>query len=316
MDDFLQQAKDLVSLNFPNRDKVYVRRAVGRGAGLGVNPQGSTVEYMIMTEIWPEYLSGDAMFISSIVRPSAQSPLVVFDPHLKLSAHYGYASMAKYEAQSINTSPPPVEPLMLNAYGNVAEASGANIFVLYGSRISTPKLSDGVLDGITRRTILESGTEAHEFSFGLDYLLKSDGVFLTGSATNVKPIRAFYIEKSFAEALEAMQMLDKNLLEKARKNPIAAKVGYKFSKRDITLLKFQAGTEAGERKIAEIAEWYMGVIYNRNPKFSNWLTLVEPTLSRWAKEQMKNAWEKAGLKPPAHLLNGQGMKKRVLHRSR
>jgi branched-chain amino acid aminotransferase len=81
---------------------------------------------------------------------------------------------------------------MLNAQGLVAEASAANIFALTGNRLDTPPPTDGALEGITRRTVLEIaeelGLEIREQSLGRFDLFAADAVFCTGTRAGLVPI--------------------------------------------------------------------------------------------------------------------------------
>jgi branched-chain amino acid aminotransferase len=81
---------------------------------------------------------------------------------------------------------------VLNAHGLVAEASAANIFALTGNRLDTPLTTDGALEGITRRTVLEIagelGLEPRERSLGRFDLFAADAVFLTGTRAGIVPV--------------------------------------------------------------------------------------------------------------------------------
>ena len=74
------------------------------------------------------------------------------DPRVK-SLNYLNNILAKREANLCGAD----DALLLNAQGQVAEASAANIFVVTGNRLATPSVSDGALEGMTRRTVLEIG---------------------------------------------------------------------------------------------------------------------------------------------------------------
>jgi len=86
------------------------------------------------------------------------------------------------------------DAIVLNAAGLVAEASATNVFALLGNRLETPSVTDGALEGLTRRTILEIGQdlglEVRERSLGRFDLYAADAVFLTGSRAGVIPVGA------------------------------------------------------------------------------------------------------------------------------
>jgi branched-chain amino acid aminotransferase len=84
------------------------------------------------------------------------------------------------------------EAVLLNETGMVAEGSGENIFVVRDGKLSTPPLSDGVLEGLTRNSVIQiardMGYEVAERSLVRTDLYVADEVFFTGSAAEVTPI--------------------------------------------------------------------------------------------------------------------------------
>lgn len=85
------------------------------------------------------------------------------------------------------------EALMLNTQGRIACASAANVFVLRGSRLETPPISDGALPGIMRASVLalapKLGLVPVESSLILEDLAGADEVFLTNSIRQITPVR-------------------------------------------------------------------------------------------------------------------------------
>ena len=81
---------------------------------------------------------------------------------------------------------------MLNEQGFVCEGTGENLFVVRNGVLSTPPLSDGVLEGITRDTVLciadDLDIPAIEESLVRSDLYVADEVFMTGSAAELTPI--------------------------------------------------------------------------------------------------------------------------------
>jgi branched-chain amino acid aminotransferase len=106
------------------------------------------------------------------------------------SLNYLNSALAKLEARRQGAD----EALLLNAAGNVAEASVANIFVVRGGELRTPLASDGALEGITRGLVLELagslGIPARECTLGRFDLFAGDEAFLTGSGAGLGPIRS------------------------------------------------------------------------------------------------------------------------------
>ena len=83
------------------------------------------------------------------------------------------------------------DALMLDWRGQVAETTGANIFLVIGGVLHTPK-PDCFLDGITRRSVIElariRGLEIVERVIMPDEISKADEIFVTGTAAEVTPV--------------------------------------------------------------------------------------------------------------------------------
>jgi branched-chain amino acid aminotransferase len=81
---------------------------------------------------------------------------------------------------------------MLDYQGNVAEATGANIFFKSKNGDLHTPIPDSFLDGITRRTVIEiaksKNIKVHERKISPDELSKFVGCFLTGTAAEVTPV--------------------------------------------------------------------------------------------------------------------------------
>ena len=84
------------------------------------------------------------------------------------------------------------EALMLNMQGNVAEATGDNIFLVSNGELSTPPTSEGALPGITRAVVMnlakEMGIPCRQSVTTLYDVYNADEAFLTGTAAEVIPM--------------------------------------------------------------------------------------------------------------------------------
>jgi branched-chain amino acid aminotransferase len=96
------------------------------------------------------------------------------------------------------------DAVMLNTNNKVACASSANIICLYGNRLVTPPVSDGVLPGIMRDLVLQDagslGFEACEASLTWGELLAADTVFLTNSVKLVRHVTSINLHQWTREA--------------------------------------------------------------------------------------------------------------------
>jgi branched-chain amino acid aminotransferase len=81
------------------------------------------------------------------------------------------------------------EVVLLNERGEVSECTAANIFAVKGGKVSTPPLSSGCLEGVTRGVLMEianeAGTSVVEQAMRLDDLYNADEVFVTSTNRNV-----------------------------------------------------------------------------------------------------------------------------------
>jgi branched-chain amino acid aminotransferase len=168
----------------------YIRLVVTRGAGeLGLDPKRcSNPQVIIITDhinLYPEefYLNGLEIVTASTMRnhPAALSPRVK-------SLNYLNNILAKLEGLQAGC----IEALMLNHKGEVAECTGDNIFVVRANVVLTPPTDAGILEGITRDTVIELARKANydvrEVALTRHDVYIADECFLTGSAAEVIPV--------------------------------------------------------------------------------------------------------------------------------
>ena len=123
-------------------------------------------------------------------------------------------TLSKHEAEQQGFT----DSLMLDHEGNVAEATGANIFFKEkNGELHTP-IPDSFLDGITRRTVIEiaksKGIKIHERKIKPEELSNFVGCFLTGTAAEVTPVSCiannqFKVCETIIDLNESYQVLVK-----------------------------------------------------------------------------------------------------------
>ncbi|MEG0072230.1 MAG: branched-chain amino acid transaminase [Raoultibacter sp.] len=189
VDQLCQATIDLIRKN--NLPSCYIRPLVYRGYGvMGVDPTGSPVETMIAVWPWDSYLGPDALEngVSVGISSWRQRSNNAIPPAVKSSASYMNSIFAKIEAKNHGYA----EAIMLNEAGMVCEGTGENLFIVRDGVLSTPPLSDGLLEGITRDTVLcladDLDIPALEESLVRSDLYVADEVFMTGSAAELTPI--------------------------------------------------------------------------------------------------------------------------------
>jgi branched-chain amino acid aminotransferase len=165
----------------------YIRLVVTRGVGpMGLSPfkcpRPSVVVIASSITLYPKeaYENGLVMATCATRRPSHD----ILSPLVK-SLNYLNNVMAKVEAIQAGAE----EGLMLNDKGLVAECTGDNIFVIRDGIISTPPLTAGALDGVTRRVVFEIaadlGIPIREIDLSRHEIFTADECFLTGTAAEV-----------------------------------------------------------------------------------------------------------------------------------
>jgi branched-chain amino acid aminotransferase len=169
----------------------YIRLNVTRGTGLGLDPKAINrrANVMIMTNTLalypPEAYENGLKVITCSYRVIQNDAL---DPRLKCIGRYAANILAKQEANVAGAG----EGLMLNGQGNVAECTGDNIFIIRDGAIRTPHPSEGILQGITRDTVIglarDMGLSVTEDTFTRYDVLAADEAFLTGTAAEVIPM--------------------------------------------------------------------------------------------------------------------------------
>ena len=131
---------------------------------------------------------------------------------------YGDAVMAAAEAQAAGCG----DALFLNCAGVVACAGAGNLFAIFGTKLVTPPLKDGVLDGITRAMLLAASARCHlvptERSLEPAELEAADAVVCTNSLRLVAPVTAI--------GSRAITVTGANVLRDAIAEAVLADVGY------------------------------------------------------------------------------------------
>jgi branched-chain amino acid aminotransferase len=170
----------------------YVRPIMYRGYGqMGLNPLDAPVDVAIAVWEWGAYLGeegkkqGIRTKVSSWRRISPGSLI----PAAKASGQYLNSVLAKIESQKAGYE----EAILLDDHGNVCEGSGENIFVVWEGRLVTPPPAASILDGVTRRSVIQIardlGFEVIERNIARAELYLADEVFMTGTAAELVPVR-------------------------------------------------------------------------------------------------------------------------------
>jgi branched-chain amino acid aminotransferase len=108
---------------------------------------------------------------------------------------------------------------MLDYRGNVAEATGANVFLVIDGALHTP-IPDSFLDGITRRTVIDlaraRGLQVIERTIPPDDLARASEMFLTGTAAEVTPVASLDAHRYAPGAISQAMIEDYEALVRGR----------------------------------------------------------------------------------------------------
>lgn len=165
----------------------YIRLVVTRGVGdLGLSPlkcPKPTVFCIAATIALypPEFYEKGLKLITSTYR---RNKATIIDPQIK-SLNYLNNILARAQADRMGAP----EALMLTEEGLVAECTGDNIFIVKDGEVWTPPIHLGILDGVTRSSVIEiaqkAGYTVREKSFTLYNVYSADECFLTGTAAEI-----------------------------------------------------------------------------------------------------------------------------------
>jgi branched-chain amino acid aminotransferase len=168
----------------------YLRPVAWRGSEMmGVSAQETRINMAVAVWEWPSYFSPEARLkgirLGHAVyrRPDPRTAPV----HAKAAGLYMICTLSKHHAESEGYA----DALMLDYRGQIAETTGANIFLVQDGVIHTP-VPDCFLDGITRRSVIAlaraRGYEVVERAIMPEELDKTREIFITGTAAEVTPI--------------------------------------------------------------------------------------------------------------------------------
>ncbi|OIR07913.1 branched-chain-amino-acid aminotransferase [mine drainage metagenome] len=168
----------------------YVRPIAWRGAEqMGVAPTGTKIHLAIATWVWPSYFppelrsKGLRLTLSPWKRPHPETA----PTQAKAAGLYMIGTLSKQAAEAAGYS----DSILLDWSGALAEASGANLFLVMDGVLHTP-VPDCFLDGITRRTVMAlaraRGFKVVERKIQPEELAAAQEAFLTGTAAEITPV--------------------------------------------------------------------------------------------------------------------------------
>ena len=173
-------------------EDAYIRPVAYMGSGgMGLGSTENQTIVSIATWKWGAYLGKEGIEkgirakISSFNRPHPNANMV----RGKINGQYVNSILAKRDAIGDGYN----EALMMDQQGHVVEGTGENLFVIIDGKVYTPGLDHSILAGITRdcaiKILQDKGIEVIERALTRDSLYTADGIFLTGTAAEITPVR-------------------------------------------------------------------------------------------------------------------------------
>lgn len=187
--DTINAAKEEV-LKVNNLQNAYIRVAAWRGSEqMGIDITKTVTHLAIAAWDWGKYFDpaiaekGISLMTSPWVRPAPHMAPVLS----KASSNYNMGCIAKNEATEKGFT----DVLIHDYEGNLAECSGANLFLVIDGALHTP-LADRFLNGITRQTVIAlakaQGLTVEERRMRPDELARAQEIFVTGTAAEITPV--------------------------------------------------------------------------------------------------------------------------------
>ncbi len=191
VEEMVEAVKETIRVN--KLPACYIRPIAFRGYGvMGLDPIPAPVNISIACWPWETYMGEEALREGVDVGISSwrQRGINSMPPAIKATGNYLNSSFARIEANQHGYN----EAILLNEDGKVCEGTGENLFIVRDGVLSTPPVSDGLLEGITRDSIMQIAIDLDydviEESLVRTDLYTCDEMFMTGSAAEVVPVRS------------------------------------------------------------------------------------------------------------------------------
>lgn len=191
VDELVAASCELVERNEMNA--CYIRPMVLRGYGAaGMVPHESPIEVYIPCWQWGTYLGEGALETGVDACVSSWNRMApnTIPAMAKIAGNYLSGQLIKMEALANGFG----EAIALDPDGLVSEGSGQNVFVVSRGTIYTPPFNGTLLAGITRDSVLslarDAGIPWKEQGIPREMLYMADEIFLTGTASEVTPVRS------------------------------------------------------------------------------------------------------------------------------
>ncbi len=166
----------------------YIRAIAWRGSEkMGVSAKENRINLAIAAWHWGDYFEDKMKGIRLAIAPWRRPAPDTAPCNAKAAGLYMICTLSKHAAENAGFQ----DALMMDWRGQIAEATGANIFFVKDGKLLTPT-PDCFLNGLTRQTVIElakrRGMEVIERAIWPNELAGFQEVFLTGSAAEITPV--------------------------------------------------------------------------------------------------------------------------------
>lgn len=184
VDSVKSQIINLVKRNKPTGDTTYIRPIVYRSdtqLSPAIRGDYDLAVYMLDMPHYFDPKKGTSVCVSSWQRNSDNA----IPPRTKATGGYINSALAIHDANENGFD----SAIMLDEHGNVSEGAVMNIFIVRDGKLITPSTDSSILEGITRRTVLELAEEwglpVVQRAVNRSELYIADEVFFCGTAASI-----------------------------------------------------------------------------------------------------------------------------------
>lgn len=189
LDEYVEKTKELLQMN-EYRTDVYIRPTLYKSSiKVGPTLTDNKDSFLIFTTPFGDYFEGEKglkLCVSNWRRSSDNS----IPPRAKISGAYANAALIKTDAHAAGFD----DAVVLSDNGQVAEGSAMNIFLVINGTLVTSSITDDILVGVTRNTVIELAKELEipvkERAIDRTELYMADEIFCCGTGVQIVPVKS------------------------------------------------------------------------------------------------------------------------------
>jgi len=203
--DFIRsRASQLIKRNGLDGQHVRVRLQVYRGGGGLYSPQQNNACYVMeVSKLDPDDVRHRKIGLIIDVYPDIKKPYNALSK-LKSSNALVYVMAGLYRTKNGLD-----DVLLLNQDGFLCESISSNVFIWYDKKLYTPAISEGCIDGVMRKVVIdlavESGMEVVEAQISPDILREADEIFHTNAIHGVQWVMGYKQKRYFNRISRMLQ---------------------------------------------------------------------------------------------------------------